>query len=703
MRATTGRFLLPAMIWLGAALWLGTKGTTAADGSGEAVGKEKNPASPMAEGDRTSPLARWLSPALRRLEGERAVLVEAMKALPADPGSHPSERSGWHSVYSTEPGMVEWVMLTLPREEALDAVVLLAPPLGGGVVREGYGFPRRFTVELLGPGEEGGRAVLTDYTRSDFPNPGLLPVVIPAGGRIAKQIRITATRLVEEGGRGFCALGEVMLLRGMRNLGAELEASGTDSVLASSSQGTRPDWGRINVVDGHTAVGPPLTPGDSPTLGYRSRPRSENLAQEMHWVEVDLGQEVKLEEVRLFPSHPPQFSHSHGYGFPVRYRIELMVPQAGGEVQMTILNAPESGGYRALPGDNVVTVVGGQRPARLVRVTALEPHVSNGAAVLALGEMQAWSGGRNVAAGQPVSSSGATEKDGWSSAALVDGYTSRGRIVDWPGWLAGLSQKRELFNRLAVLQEQRAGVVHYWQRTGLAALAVALVVGLAALVFWMLRQRQARREEVEALRQRISQDLHDEIGSSLGSIALITQDAMALAQDDDLRQELGEIRDTAQQTLDSMRDIVRLAQSGVYGQGDLTAHLQEIAGRMLRGVTHRLEETGNGAGEAFNGLPVDRRRDLVLMFKEALHNLARHAGATEAGITLGHEQGMVALRIRDNGRGFDPGTVPAPGSGSGMGLTNLQRRAAKHGGTVRIESSPGRGTCIHIQLPSHHG
>jgi hypothetical protein len=321
----------------------------------------------------------WI-PEMQALETERVRLEEKRAALPATPPVQLTQRLGWHSEYSTSADKAEWVELNLGQAQKIDTVVLIAPPPNGGSVGAGYGFPVRFYVELLGEGEDHERTIIADFTDADFPNPGLLPVVIDAKGGLAQKVRITATRLIGSKKRFFCALGEVMLLQGNHNLGARLEAIGPAAVRASSSQGTRPDWGRINLVDGHTVLGPPLGTHASPALGFRSKPVSELRARSHPWVEIDLGQVAMVDEVRLFPASPPQFAHSHGYGFPVRYQIELR--EEDNELPR-VLPSPQSGSYNAVPGDNVVSIIGGHR-ARYVRLNVLEPHVSNGSVVLAM-------------------------------------------------------------------------------------------------------------------------------------------------------------------------------------------------------------------------------------------------------------------------------------------------------------------------------
>jgi signal transduction histidine kinase len=188
--------------------------------------------------------------------------------------------------------------------------------------------------------------------------------------------------------------------------------------------------------------------------------------------------------------------------------------------------------------------------------------------------------------------------------------------------------------------------------------------------------------------------LHDEIGSSLGSIALITQDILASSGDGaQARNDLAEIKHIADETVSAMRDITRLIQSDRYGSDDLTTLLRETAARLLRTIPHTVTLD---ASTPTRKLPVDRQRDLILMFKEGLHNITRHAAATVVEVRLAQSNSQLSVTVHDNGHGFDPAAAT-----EGMGLTNLQRRAAKHGGSVRIDSAPARGTTLTICLPVH--
>jgi len=650
-----------------------------------------------AEGDENfgEKVVRFLSPEMRRLNAEAQALRAELQTLPPAPERETTARLGYHSGYSKVQDTVEWIDMDLNETHAIDAIVLLASPSdSGGAAEAGYGFPLRFRVEISEEGRDVERVVVADHTRENFSNPGALPVYLPVPGLRARQVRITATRLAREGERFFCSLGEVMVLSGGRNVAIGLDR---DAFGLSRTMGAVPMWGLANLVDGHIACGPPVGTEPSPTLGYQSRMviLSSEPNPAPRWVQVDLGKIVPVDEVRLFPARPPDFAHRKGFGFPQQARLKL-------STTADFSDATEVFGLRDTPlaspplivnpGDNVVTYNAGGTSARYVRFTATQLFNANGQFNLALAEMQVWSGGENVALGKPVSAFDSTETGGWSRAALVDGYTSTANILDWQDWLGGLSRRREVSQQIAEIQSRSRQLARQWQRWGLGALGLLILAGFAAAIAGSVRQRRARLREMEALRQRIARDLHDEIGSSLGSIALITQDILASGDDSaQTRADLSEIKHIADETVSAMRDITRLIQSDRYGSDDLATLLRETAARLLRTIPHTLILEGTPAAHK---LPVDRQRDLILMFKEALHNITRHAAATAVDVRLAQRSTQISVTLHDNGSGFDPAAAT-----EGMGLTNLQRRAAKHGGSVRIESAPAHGTTLTITLP----
>jgi signal transduction histidine kinase len=90
----------------------------------------------------------------------------------------------------------------------------------------------------------------------------------------------------------------------------------------------------------------------------------------------------------------------------------------------------------------------------------------------------------------------------------------------------------------------------------------------------------------------------------------------------------------------------------------------------------------------------DFRRQLYLIFKEAVNNASRHSACTQARVEMHVWKGRMELRISDNGRGFELSTA-----GTGNGLVNMQRRATGLGGTLQLQSEPGRGTDLKLSVP----
>ena len=227
---------------------------------------------------------------------------------------------------------------------------------------------------------------------------------------------------------------------------------------------------------------------------------------------------------------------------------------------------------------------------------------------------------------------------------------------------------------------------HVWQTWWFRALAVCvcLLLLFAAFEVRLLLERRLTR-----LRLRIARDLHDEVGSNLGTIALLSE--VAAGQAARATEEVTEIRRVAVQTIDSLRDIVWFLDPASDRLDELVLRMQESARAMLRGVAFQFSANG----EAGSRRPsLELRRNLLPMFKELLHNIVQHARATRVEIVLELEPRQLRLRVSDNGIGFDERQVRG-----GNGLRNLRRRAADLEGSVTFVTSPGNGTVVTVTAP----
>jgi signal transduction histidine kinase/ligand-binding sensor domain-containing protein len=231
-----------------------------------------------------------------------------------------------------------------------------------------------------------------------------------------------------------------------------------------------------------------------------------------------------------------------------------------------------------------------------------------------------------------------------------------------------------------------------WQQPWFVALVALLAAGIA---YALHRSRVRRILALEGIRTQIATDIHDDMGSGLSQIAILAE--VAKREPGGRAQgHMEEVARLARTLRDSMSDIVWAVDPRRDRFGDLVQRMRQAAFNLLEAEGLRVEfrAPSDAALEGLDLAP-DRRRHLLLVLKESLSNVARHAKASEVKIEIGLSAGRLRLSIRDDGSGFDPG-APA----SGHGLSSLRRRAAKLGGTIRIDSKPGGGTRIDLEVPA---
>ena len=233
-------------------------------------------------------------------------------------------------------------------------------------------------------------------------------------------------------------------------------------------------------------------------------------------------------------------------------------------------------------------------------------------------------------------------------------------------------------------------VIPFWWETMWFRLAALTVLGI--FVFSLIRQRQVRLREIERLRVRLAGDLHDELGSSLWSINLLSQSLKKYGQmGEEERRDVGEIQRIARLTSNAIRDIVWIINPSFDTTGDLVLRMKDFAGTMLRGLEWRVQCEGVDLSRR---LALAFRQHVFLMFKEAVANVAKHARASAVEIYLEERPNFWKLSIRDNGAGFDPSSPV-----NGHGLHSLRTRAERIGAVVRIDSKPGEGTMVMLTIP----
>lgn len=610
----------------------------------------------------------WLNAELVGIEEQRDGLQARLAALPPVPAAQPHEHAGFHSGFAPQPDSIRWVQIDLGAEYALDAVVVV-PSMLGSV--EAYGFPRRFKIDASNDPLFGESMTLLDRTGGDVA-PQLAPWHVAAGQVKARYVRYTATRLAPQprlANRHIFCLGELLVFSGGRNVALHA------AVLAPDSVETLPTWSPKHLVDGCYALGLPVQPDDVNGNGWHSA--ISTTADATKWVQIDLGSVRQLQEIRLIPAHPRDYPDRFGFGFPQRFKIE-----ADGRMLFD-----STGADFPNPGDTPVAIPTPNLRAQIIRVTATRLWERSGDFVFALAELQAFDGGKDIALGASVAASDDTITSSWSPEGLVDGRSSSGLLLGEAQWLAELSNRRDFEGRLTLLDGEIALATRTAQGRAAYLAAAFTLVAMAGGFVLLQRSRRSRRKEIESLRHRISRDLHDEIGSHLGSIRLMSE--LALREGADTA-SMEEIHRLAGEAAESMRGIIWLVREGDAPKlPSLVEAMRQSATSLLKGIDWHLQTPSSGESTTAS---LEFHRQVFLFFREAAYNIARHAKATQVTIDITWQAKHFHLRIDDNGCGFDADAVTA-----GYGLANLQHRAEVLGGTLHITSAPGKGTQIDLE------
>jgi ligand-binding sensor domain-containing protein len=239
-----------------------------------------------------------------------------------------------------------------------------------------------------------------------------------------------------------------------------------------------------------------------------------------------------------------------------------------------------------------------------------------------------------------------------------------------------------------------------WARWWFLAL---VAIGLTLMLYRFYRYRLARLLELERVRTRIATDLHDDIGSSLSRMAILSEVAKQRMDGADRLQAssiMTEIAESARGVVESMSDIVWAIDPRRDDLSNVVFRVRQFASDVLgsKGIAWSFQSPAEFEKIKLNP---QQRRHIFLIFKEAISNASRHSGCHSVRLSLAMAHSRIIGEIRDDGLGMaviSSDQRPCDGRG-GHGLENMRARAAQLGGDLTIDSSPGLGTCITVEVP----
>lgn len=223
------------------------------------------------------------------------------------------------------------------------------------------------------------------------------------------------------------------------------------------------------------------------------------------------------------------------------------------------------------------------------------------------------------------------------------------------------------------------------------ALISVIVIGLLLINRYRVMNRTKRLIEIEKMRNTIARDLHDDIGSTLSSINILSKVAL-VEQNGDTQNYLQRIGDQSTRMMEDMSDMVWSINPRNDSIEKVITHMREFATEIFESAGIEYHFSDNS--KAGLTLDSDRRKNLFLIFKEAVNNAAKYSKANLVEIELYQQDHSLILKIKDNGKGFDKQKIT-----TGNGLRNQLERAKEVNGNITINSHLGRGTELELHLP----
>jgi len=239
---------------------------------------------------------------------------------------------------------------------------------------------------------------------------------------------------------------------------------------------------------------------------------------------------------------------------------------------------------------------------------------------------------------------------------------------------------------------------HFYQTTWFLILVAALGAGALLL---LVRRRVLRVERefraVMAERNRIAREIHDTLAQGYVGISVqlevmgeLLRNSRVEAAAKHLKLTQGYVREG----LDDARQSIWALRSQDAGEQTLPVRLRRLVEKAHgRNLTASLDVHG-----AYRALSADAEKELLRIAQEAIHNVEKHASASEVSVFLEYDERLLALTVKDNGKGFDPGARAGKAAAGHYGLTGMKERAALIHGRIEIASGPGEGTTVRVEV-----
>lgn len=636
-------------------------------------------AAPAQVSNPISRIARIFDPQLVKVE-DRVTWLDNKASTYALYCEHPLKvalgyRGGRTNLGASDPS----ITIDLGSEVPIESIFLI--PAQREFLEDPGIFPKRFTIELSARADFGQRTILYTSGTTSYPTPNGIPVMFSARDN-ARFVRLTVQQGNNKGTIDLFGLSEFVVI----SKGEPVSFGATVSTVGGLD--VPGIWYPDALTDGRTPLGiwqngskPDVEPGDAVMVA--------NPDDTTTWT-VNLDATAAIDRVVLFPYQVNRSFEASVFPESLAIRLENEDGSAGKTVYEW--SNPLPGASHMSPLVIPLRSIKG----KTLKIIATRPWTMGDRKIHALSEIEVWSKGINLAKYRPI-----TREHGDLNSpihSLTDGYSSEKEIIPAGLWFEQLSNRGRIERELEALRPVRHQLASRSELN--ATWGSAMILGLTFLipVFIVERRRLMSKKQIDQIRKRIASDLHDDIGSNLGSISLIARtarkDLVRLHGPEEIAEDLGEVETIARESSLAMRDIVWLLERRQDSIGDLVQRMRETAGRLLREINFTLECESN---KTASKLSLDAKRHLFLFYKEAIHNVLKHSHANRVSIRLWDEDDKLALEILDNGVGLPLNNEARPAT-----VNKLEDRARVLDGLLQIASSKETGTRIRLLVKRSH-
>lgn len=663
-------------------------------------------------------------------EGVRAELEE----LPDFSETRQIDSYGFHGEYlpvlDELPQSPRWTVKLSWGPVAKLEQVILVPAIDPrqGTIR-GYGFPRRFRVLKVFP--DGSSEVVADWMDEDCPDPGHVPLRIELVEPLCDTIRIDVHRGAEESGREVFALGEVFGV-------VEHEVWQAKTVEAGPEFEARPYWSKDYLADQKTGLGMPLGmqvafESHAASLERDFSVRFDEPETNEYVIDFDLGSELRMGWLTLFPSTPPEGSIVPGYGFPGK--IELYTGRMARD-QVVFRPIRDGRWLDGNPRDNAVRIPLYAANGRWLRLKVSDLPVENGRPVFAMGEV-------SISMREQLYPVTAIRLEGFPEGAesrvgsLTDGLVGGRPELQMLDWFELIERQNRLEQSLEDINLVDRGLEQRWSQALTLAIMGVVLLFLFIVLVWLIRRRlslqklrlriaeEQHQTEIEQMKLRFFTHISHELRTPLTVIPAPIERAIKEVGEGKLKDYLGvalknvhELQQLVEQILD-LRQIQEGRMRVMALDLELVQHVRSIFDAMqplaeakgidlvFKPAMNRLVACvdpdgikrilGNLIGNAIKFTPSGGRVELQLrMVDDALVLSVEDTGPGIAAEDLPNI-------FEQHYRGQSTGEMQTHGSGIGLAL--VHEVVSLLGGTVQVESpiADGQGSKFTVNLPLKKG